>query len=90
MHKVFKYALPIEDCSEVQMPEGAQILKIDAQYNRPCIWALVNPDAPNKVRRFRFAGTGHPISENPDQLFFHGTFHLEGGALVFHVFEITS
>uniref|UniRef100_A0A6M3Y387 DUF7352 domain-containing protein n=1 Tax=viral metagenome TaxID=1070528 RepID=A0A6M3Y387_9ZZZZ len=88
MHKIFKYPIPADDYLEIGLPEGAQILKVDCQFDKPYLWALVDPLAPTKVRKFRLVGTGHPISEPLENLMFHGTFQLHGGSLIFHIFEI--
>lgn len=88
MLKVFKYPIPINDDAVMELPEGARILHVDAQRGQPMLWALVNPDAPMEKRKFRFAGTGHQIIENPDSLIHQGTFKLHGDDLIFHIFEI--
>lgn len=87
MLKVFKYPIPINDDFEMKLPRGAQILHIDSQQGQPMLWALVDPGALKETRRFRFAGTGHEIIENPENLIHRGTFKLHGDALIFHIFE---
>ena len=86
--KVFKYQIEIDDYVEVEMPIGSRILDVQTQHECPCIWALVDPGLPTEKRRFRFAGTGHPIKENPSQLIHIGTFQMMQGRLIFHLFEI--
>ncbi|OYT14609.1 MAG: hypothetical protein B7C24_17440 [Bacteroidetes bacterium 4572_77] len=86
MRKVYKYVLPIDDHLTIPLPQGAEILKVDTQAGIPCMWALANPEKPSEVRRFRFAGTGHPIEE--ENLKFIDTFQMDSGSLVFHFFEI--
>jgi hypothetical protein len=87
--KVYKYTLDTpNDYVEVPMPVGATILSVQVQYDVPCIWALVNPDNPMKIRRFRWAGTGHNIQEPPEKLSYIGTFQMMKGSLIFHIFEI--
>ncbi len=81
---VYKYLLSLNGI--VQMPEGAQVLCVQAQREQPCIWALVNPDAPKVERHFRIVGTGYLFNE-PSYTYV-GTFQLSGGSLVFHVFEV--
>lgn len=51
----------------------------------PCIWALVNPEAPKEIRKFRLFGTGHPFPDEP--LSHVGTFKMAHDKLVFHLFE---
>jgi hypothetical protein len=71
---------------ELAMPRGARVLSVGMQRERVQMWALVDPSAPVEQRRFRMAGTGHPIKD-PEELRFVGTFQVHGGALVFHLFE---
>jgi len=52
----------------------------------PYLYALVDLDAKLETRKFRFAGTGHPIKER--DLKYIGTFQLQGGNFVGHLFEI--
>jgi len=88
MLKVFKYDISINDYFTVNLPKGAQVLKVEFQYNKPQLWALVDPDAPTEERTFRFAGTGHSINDAPEQLKFINTFQMKNGALIFHIFEV--
>lgn len=89
MQKVFKYLLPVFTHSEIQMPEGAKILHVAVQAGYPFIWALVNPDAPLKTRSFDVYATGHEIINPAFTRKFIGTFFVNGGEFVFHVFETT-
>lgn len=69
------------------MPAGAQILSVQAQRGLPKLWALVDEQAEEKVPRdILTVGTGHPILELLGP--FIGTYQMEGGALVWHVFEV--
>ncbi len=86
--KVFKYPIPTKDSFSLLLPKEAKILAVQTQKNNPCIWALVDTNAPNETRRFRLAGTGHPIDENMDDLNYIGTFQMLDGVLIWHLFEI--
>lgn len=96
---VYKYTIPITDHVTIDLPVGAQVLSVGVQKGvnvqgypeAMCLWALVRPKGPTEKRRFRIFGTGHPIKPG-DLLFsrFLGTVMLEGGALVFHVFEVAA
>jgi hypothetical protein len=83
---IWKYTLDVLDEQVIRMPRGAQVLTIQAQHNRPQIWALVSPDAALEARTFACFGTGHPF-EGGSSLAYLGTYQIEAGALVFHVFE---
>lgn len=98
MKTIWKFPLEVTDVQSVAMPQGAQVLT--AQLQGPsyearatdsslCLWALVDPDAPKTVRLLHIFGTGHPVY-NADSLRYISTFQLDGGALVFHVFEQVS
>jgi len=89
MLRVFKYDLPLNDYFKLDLPRGAKILCFDTQFGVAQMWALVNPDETiTESRQFRFAGTGHNITETPEQLEFIDTFQMRDGNLVFHVFEV--
>jgi hypothetical protein len=60
---VFKYRLAFEDVVEIDLPRGAEALYVAVQHGHLCLWARVNETAPLVRRRFRVAGTGHPLGE---------------------------
>ncbi|GAH37849.1 unnamed protein product [marine sediment metagenome] len=88
MKTIFKYPLRPDDYQIVIMPRGAQILTVQAQRERPCLWALVETDNEPEERHFRMAGTGHLFTSKDKLLRYIGTFQVKAGELVFHVFEI--
>jgi len=85
MKTIYKYQL-FAGHDVMEMPKGAQVLTVQAQNDKPHIWALVDPyESSVEARRFGVYGTGHDM---PDDLGpYIGTFQLEGGSLVFHVFD---
>lgn len=90
MLTVYKYPLILDDWQDIDLPVGARSLAVQMQHGVPQLWALVDPAAPLVPRRFRIAGTGHPINLGADgtRLDYIGTFQLQAGALVFHLFEL--
>lgn len=72
----------------VKMPKGAELLSVQTQNNMACIWALVYPENKPEERFFEVFGTGHdvPCDMGIDRKFI-GTFQLDAGSLVFHLFE---
>jgi DNA-directed RNA polymerase subunit RPC12/RpoP len=82
---IYKYPLPIGEDIEISMPMAAQILTVQTQKETPCLWAMVETDAPLTTRKFCIRGTGHPFKGNEGK--YLGTFRLQGGDLVFHLFE---
>ncbi|HEY2849881.1 MAG TPA: hypothetical protein VGI97_08395 [Gemmatimonadaceae bacterium] len=85
---IYKYALPIADYFLLMPPAGARFLDVQTQGNRPQLWALVDPSAPQTMRHFMLRGTGHNVTAEDEQRFseYVGTFQLSGGQLVFHLF----
>ena len=85
-HKqLWKFPIPIRDDVTITMPKGAIVRAVMVQRDTPCIWAEVDAQAPPVDRRFFIIGTGHPMPVDATQ--FVGSFMIEGGSLVFHVYE---
>lgn len=87
MKKIFKYRVPFQDFTEVSMPKGAKIIAVQNQDESLCIWAEVNPDAPNERRFFHVYGTGHVMHEECEETYL-GTAQFQRGELVFHLYEV--
>lgn len=90
MEVIYKYPLEAVDRQTVRLPRGARILCVQNQRETPCLWAVVTVDVeskpPNEFRTFLILGTGHPQDKIPADNYI-GTFQLDEGTLVFHVFE---
>lgn len=86
MRTIWKYECIIDDNFDIEMPSGAKILTFQEQYGKLCIWCLVNPDMPKESRKFRLAGTGHPIEEKDIE--YIGTVRLAKDTLILHLFEV--
>jgi hypothetical protein len=83
MREIWKYELVPHVV--LQMPKRAQLLAVQVQHGRAQLWALVDPKASLVRRHVGIYGTGHPVPA--DAGFYVGTFQLEDGTLVFHVFD---
>lgn len=83
-YSIFKYQIGL-GLSEVSMPKGARILSLKTQRGRPCIWALVDPQAPVVQRRLAVYGTGFDVPAEPGR--FVDTFLMEHDNFVFHLFD---
>lgn len=86
--KVFKYDVEINDIFTVKLPKGAQVLRVDKQGDWFFMWALVDPERETEERIFRFAGTGHEINFDYNQIKYINTFFTNEGRFVWHIFEI--
>lgn len=88
MKTIWKYPVPAEDEFTLDMPQGSVSLSVRNQGNYPCLWALVDPDAPKKPHRFRVFGTGQSISDAEiAAMSYVGTFQIMDGVLIFHLFD---
>jgi hypothetical protein len=85
MKKIYKYPINATDIQSLQMPEGATILTAAMQGKQLCLWAIVNPEAKMVFRTIEIFGTGHTMSDEERK--YISTFQLDGGLLIFHVFE---
>ena len=89
MKVIYKYDLKPKT-NQLTMPRGALILCVQTQQGVPRLWALVDADAPDETRVIEVYSTGEPVIEDMGvSRNYVGTFQLEGGSLVFHVFEYT-
>ena len=91
MRTIWKFDRPLsslDDVIHIEMPRGAKVLSVGNQNGKLAIWAEVDTDYSHRTetRRFRVAGTGHPLNETCR---FIGTVQFESGSLVFHIYEMT-
>ena len=85
MKCIYKYDLTLSGEQEIEMSEDAQILSVQTQYEKICIWVLFDTKKKMVKRKFIVKGTGHPIEEK--NMKYIGTTQMMKGNLVWHVFE---
>ena len=83
---IWKYPLQATERQTVTMPVGAEILTVQTQHNRASLWAQVDDTQRPIERTIGIYGTGHPLPSGA--ISYIGTFQIDRGTLVFHVFEI--
>ena len=84
---ICQYALPPGIKRRLSMPKGAIPLTVQVQAGTPCLWALVNPDAPRVAYETYTVATGEPlISDICVPKHYLGSFQFTEGGLVFHCF----
>lgn len=81
---IWKFPLTVTDEQVIDIPAGAKLLSVQTQLGIPCLWALVEPTNRKEKRRFFMNGTGHEVDHACP---FIGTFQINGGILVFHLFD---
>ncbi len=82
---IYKYPFGVCDFFQLSLPKGAEILSVQVQNETPCFWVLADPLEVQETRDFEILATGQPF-DLTDQKFI-GTFQLQGGSLIFHLFE---
>ena len=91
MNIIHKFSIRLDDLHDVvefNMPVGAKVISIGNQKETLCLWAVVGtPVKKRELRRFRVAGTGHPLDVGFPVGRFLGTAQFADGQLVFHVFD---
>lgn len=87
MRTIWKFPVPIMDEFTLTMPENSEILCVKAKGLCDSeMWAIVETDAPLEDITFYVRGTGHDIQDLKKSQYI-GTFWLQNGALVFHLFK---
>ncbi len=85
---IFKYQMPVLENFEMDLPEGAEIIRMDDQGGMFWLWAVVNTDAPNEKRKFMAFKTGAkmPIDVDLKYVGFCAVFvQMELGLYIFEV-----
>ncbi len=85
METIFKYDLTITDSQEINVPVDSEILCVQTQVGLPKLWVKCNPENITEKRKIIIHGTGHAISQEAKK--YIGTFQVNDGGFVFHVFE---
>ena len=93
MLTVHKYKIPKPKKAvafSIDLPKGAKILTVQSQNNKPQIWILLNSARDlTETRNFFVMVTGGLIMEEKE-LNYVGTFQMDEGNFVGHVFETKS
>lgn len=85
MPVIFKYPLSSAATQPVTLPANAELLSAHFQQNQLCLWALVDPDAPDSAWQVQVLATGEPVPDRGSLGRFVGTAHAPDGT-VWHVF----
>ncbi len=86
MKTIYKYKIT-PYVEEYDLPLNAEILTVQVQIEDVCIWAIVDSEETiRQCRRIKIYGTGHEMTDEKHK--YIGTFQMNGGVGIFHVFEI--
>lgn len=88
MKTIWKFPVQPEPLFEIQLPEGAKVLCVQVQRDEPFIWVALDTDKPKVQRVFSVCATGGRMIGGMEGDTYIGTFQMQGGSLVWHLFEI--
>lgn len=83
MKSIHKVTLLIADEQRVKLPTIARAVAVQVQRGYISMWAEVETSAPLRTYQVLTRGTGHPV---PSGYAYLGTYQIDDGALVFHVY----
>lgn len=85
--RIFKYTIDLDKRTQLIFPhKGAKILSVQVQRGECQLWALVDASQPEQPRRIEVLPTGAFV-ERANELAHLATVQIDGGSLVFHLFE---
>jgi hypothetical protein len=87
MQTIYKYPLVVEDVQELVLPFRSTILCVKVQDNLPVLYAIVNTQETEESTCYIYTiGTGNKMYSVENYKKYIGTYELDGGAFVGHVF----
>lgn len=86
MITIHKHAVFLGDTFTIELPEGSTFLSLQIQHGKPQMWFRVDDSRPMRRQVFGVCGTGSEIPPQVSSAPFLGTFQMEGGSLILHVF----
>lgn len=92
---IWKYVLERRRVQTIRMPKGAQILSLQTQATKPCLWAAFEHEDQDylnfkeETRTIVTLGTNDGANVSLSSLTFLGTYQIDNGNEVYHVFEKT-
>lgn len=82
---IYKYGFGLNQ-NMIYLPAGARVLSVQSQRNEPVIWALVDAGKQMIGRKIFVTATGVSFTAGMiKDMDYIGTFQLDGGNLVFHL-----
>ncbi len=61
---IFKYQMPVLESFSMQLPRGAEIIRMDDQGGMFWLWAVVNTNEPDEERQFLAFKTGAKMPDD--------------------------
>ncbi len=88
MKAVWKFPIQVADEQIINIPLGATLLTVQVCRGEVCIWALVDTaEKPSSVKIITH-GTGHPADDVWNAANYIGTYQIQQGEFVGHVWVL--
>ena len=72
MKAIYKYSLPVQEKFVIELPAGAQIIRVDDVDGKFWLWAIVDTEAEKEPRYIECYKTGQPIETPLEDLHYLG------------------
>lgn len=72
MKAIYKYSLPVQEKFVIELPAGAQIIRVDDVDGKFWLWAIVDTEAEKESRYIECYKTGQPIETPLEDLNYLG------------------
>jgi hypothetical protein len=69
---IYKYSLPVQEKFVIELPAGAQIIRVDDVDGKFWLWAIVDTEAEKESRYIECYKTGQPIETPLEDLNYLG------------------
>ena len=67
---IYKYQMPVSEQFKMKLPQGAQIIRTAGERGMLWLWAVVDTNAPDEVRKFRaFKCGGSGMNDAPPMVY---------------------
>jgi len=92
MRVIYKYTIEIgSESLTLRLSEGSKFLSAFAQHSIICLWFEQETTNDIQERYFKIYGTGHEMESESDHIHnYLTTFPMANGALIWHLYELTS
>lgn len=88
-NRIWKYQMPVAEEFTMQLPVGAQIIRMDGENGYLWLWAVVDSDAPTEDRHFAAYKAGGTMPDDLSNHTFAGTAHIYiQQELMLYLFEV--
>lgn len=88
-NRIWKYQMPVCEQFTMDLPKGAEIIRMDGERGMLWLWAVVDTSAPVETRHFEAFKAGGTMPDDLSKHVFRGMAHIFIQAeLMLYIFEV--